>query len=83
MCCVYFREKEDFLLVAQRDKIARISLGVDSSFEKLPIFGLKNVIAIEFDMANNCVYWADIINDTIGVSTLFLLQISLAYRSKR
>ncbi|KAJ9597637.1 hypothetical protein L9F63_011506, partial [Diploptera punctata] len=59
-------EKKDFLLVAQRDKIARISLGVDSTFEPLPIFGLKNVIAIEFDMANNCVYWADIINDTIG-----------------
>ena len=49
-----FREKEDFLLVAQRDKIARISLGVDSTFEPLPIFGLKNVIAIEFDIFLLC-----------------------------
>lgn len=55
-----------FLLVAQRDKIARISLDTDNMFETLPIFGLKNVIAIDFDMRNNCVYWADIINDTIG-----------------
>ena len=28
--------------------------------------GLKNVIAIEFDLKNRCLYWADIVNDTIG-----------------
>lgn len=27
---------------------------------------MKNVIAIEFDIRNNCLYWADIVNDTIG-----------------
>jgi hypothetical protein len=43
-------------------------LDADSTLEPLPIFGLKNVIAIDFDMRNNCVYWADIITDSIGVS---------------
>lgn len=34
--------------------------------EELPVHNLKNVIAIDFDMKNNCVYWADIVSDTIG-----------------
>lgn len=28
---------------------------------------LENVIAVEFDVQNNCVFWADIVTDTIGV----------------
>ena len=35
--------------------------------DPLPILNLKNVIAVDFDMRNNCVYWADIVTDTIGV----------------
>lgn len=63
-----FSEEQEFILLAQRDKITRISLDADNTFRPLPIFGLRNVIAIDFDMRNNCVYWADIINDSIGVS---------------
>lgn len=37
--------------------------------DPLPILNLKNVIAVDFDMRNNCVYWADIVSDTIGVRT--------------
>lgn len=33
---------------------------------ELPIRNLKNVIAIDFDMHNNCVYWADIVSDMIS-----------------
>ncbi|CAL7939536.1 unnamed protein product [Xylocopa violacea] len=58
-------EKPGFLLVAQREHISRIDL-VEEKLETLPIHNLNNVIAIEFDMRNNCVYWADIVNDTIG-----------------
>lgn len=58
-------EMPEFLLVAQREHISRINL-VDERLEKLPVHGLKNVIAIEFDLKNNCLYWADIVNDTIG-----------------
>lgn len=63
-----FSEEPEFLLVAQRDKISRISLDAENAIEPLPIFGIRNVIAIDFDMRNNCLYWADIINDSIGVS---------------
>ncbi|KAK6642297.1 hypothetical protein RUM44_014020 [Polyplax serrata] len=59
------KEKKEFLLVAQRDKISRIDLK-DNSLEVLPVLNLKNVITIEFDMKNNCVYWADITLDIIG-----------------
>ncbi|XP_063978327.1 sortilin-related receptor-like [Diachasmimorpha longicaudata] len=55
----------EFLLVAQRETIARIDLSTEKR-EILPVHDLKNVIAIEFDMKNNCLYWADIVNDTIG-----------------
>lgn len=56
---------DDFLVVAQRDKISRIYLPSGRK-EVLPVVGLKNVIAIEFDMKNNCVFWADIQTDEIG-----------------
>lgn len=65
-----FSEDPEFLLVAQRDKISRISLDAGSTLEPLPVFGIRNVIAIDFDIHNNCLYWADIINDSIGVSIL-------------
>lgn len=58
-------EKSEFLLIAQREHISRIDL-VEQKLEMLPVHGLKNVIAIEFDLKNNCLYWADIVNDTIG-----------------
>ncbi|XP_012150619.1 sortilin-related receptor isoform X2 [Megachile rotundata] len=58
-------DKSEFLLVAQREHISRIDL-VEEKLEALPVHDLKNVIAIEFDMRNNCLYWADIVNDTIG-----------------
>lgn len=59
------KEITEFLLVAQRDHISRIDLK-DQKLETLPVHGLKNVIAIEFDLKNDCLYWADIVNDTIG-----------------
>lgn len=56
---------DEFLLFAQRDKISRYDL-VTAAVEELPVRNLKNVIAIDFDLRNNCVYWADIILDVIG-----------------
>lgn len=58
-------EVREFLLVAQRDHISRIDLK-EQRLEMLPVHGMKNVIAIEFDLKHNCLYWADIVNDTIG-----------------
>lgn len=60
-----FEKTSEFLVVARRDKISRINLA-DGVTEEFPITGLKNVIAIDFDLKHNCVFWADIMTDTIG-----------------
>ncbi|XP_047516497.1 sortilin-related receptor-like isoform X1 [Pieris napi] len=57
-------EPPGFILVALREKIARIDL-VDNS-TVVPIKGQQNIVAIEFDMKNNCIYWADIEVDKIS-----------------
>jgi hypothetical protein len=38
----------------------------------LPVRKLENVIAVEFDVKNNCIFWADIVTDTIGVFKHFM-----------
>ncbi|XP_045481036.1 sortilin-related receptor-like isoform X2 [Harmonia axyridis] len=60
-----FVEVDDFLLFAQRERISRFNL-VTKVLEELPVKNLKNVIAIDFDMKNNCVFWADVNLDIIG-----------------
>lgn len=62
-----YSERKEFLLLAQKERIVRFDLAT-LELEVLPIKGLKNVIAVEFDIHNNCVYWADMITDTIAVS---------------
>lgn len=59
------KETDEFLIVAQREKIHRVNLK-NNQIEEIPVHGLRNVIAIDFDMKNNCLYWADIVTDTIG-----------------
>ncbi|XP_060532386.1 sortilin-related receptor-like isoform X2 [Cylas formicarius] len=55
----------DFLLFAQRESISTYNL-VTKSLEVLPLYNLKNVIAVDYDLKNNCVYWADISSDTVS-----------------
>lgn len=59
-----FEEKSEFILVAQKERILRFSGNLP--YEVLPVRKLENVIAVEFDVQNNCVFWADIVTDTIG-----------------
>lgn len=68
----FLREMSEFILVAQRNSISRINLK-NSSVEILPIKNLKNVIAIEFDMRNNCLYWAEQLIIVVSVICLILL----------
>ncbi|EDO45218.1 predicted protein [Nematostella vectensis] len=58
-----------FLLYAQRTSIRRVTLG-DHLESTLPLSGLRNAIALDFDYRENCVYWADITADTIQRSFL-------------
>ncbi|XP_070547805.1 sortilin-related receptor-like [Ptychodera flava] len=57
-------EKPEFLLYAMRTEIRRYILG-ENREETLPLRGLQNAIAVDFDYDDNCVYWADMIQDAI------------------
>uniref|UniRef100_A0A182RW24 Sortilin-related receptor n=1 Tax=Anopheles funestus TaxID=62324 RepID=A0A182RW24_ANOFN len=59
-------QSDEFLIIAQREKISRIDLRHNNTRTEFAIPGLKNVIAIEFDLKRNCVFWADILTDVIG-----------------
>ena len=59
-------EEPEFILLAQHSKILRIDLRDLTRQEPLPIPSLKNVFAIEYDLVNNCVFWADSLDDKIS-----------------
>lgn len=63
-----FSEKREMILLAQKDKINTFSLKELNKAQTLPITGLQNVIAVEYDVANDCVFYADIVTDVIAVS---------------
>lgn len=54
-----------FLLLAQRDRIIRLDLATKEVFT-FPLEDLKNAITVEFDMKENCLYYADIVTDQIN-----------------
>uniref|UniRef100_A0AAY4CL48 Sortilin-related receptor n=1 Tax=Denticeps clupeoides TaxID=299321 RepID=A0AAY4CL48_9TELE len=57
-------ESNEFILYALRHSIHRydLSTGTDQS---LPLSGLREAVALDFDYDKNCLYWADISLDTI------------------
>lgn len=72
VCGVCLRvESNEFILYAVRNSIHRYDLatGVDQS---LPLSGLREAVALDFDYDRNCLYWADISLDTIQVFTAFI-----------
>lgn len=66
-----FREEQAFLLVAARQEILRFDLvNPDAGMQPLPIPNLNMVIALDFDLANNCLFWSDINDKKIYVSVM-------------
>ncbi|KAK7603208.1 hypothetical protein V9T40_003207 [Parthenolecanium corni] len=57
--------KKEFLLLAQKERIVMFKLS-DFTSEILPIEGLQNVISVEFDYHENCLFYADIVSDVIS-----------------
>uniref|UniRef100_A0ABM0M9V2 Sortilin-related receptor-like n=1 Tax=Saccoglossus kowalevskii TaxID=10224 RepID=A0ABM0M9V2_SACKO len=57
-------ENPEFILYAMRTEVRRYILG-DQRQETLPLQGLQNVIAVDFDYKDNFIYWADMATDKI------------------
>lgn len=50
-----------------RNSIHRYDLATGTD-QALPLAGLREAVALDFDYDRNCLYWADISLDTIQVS---------------
>ncbi|XP_077396383.1 sortilin-related receptor [Festucalex cinctus] len=57
-------ESNEFILYAVRNSIHRYDLATGTD-QVLPLVGLKEAVALDFDYDKNCIYWADILLDTI------------------
>lgn len=57
-------ESNEFILYAVRNSIHRYDLATGSD-QALPLAGLREAVALDFDYDRNCLYWADISLDTI------------------
>lgn len=63
-------EEKEFLLVAQRKKIVRVNLRNVTDTQDMPLQGLKNVIALDYDLRDNCVIHGDIKLEKIFIQCL-------------
>ena len=63
-------ESNEFILYAVRNSIHRYDLATGTD-QALPLVGLREAVALDFDYDRNCLYWADISLDTIQVSEEF------------
>lgn len=69
--CLFLSETSHFLLVTVKKKVLRFNVAdPEPEPEELPVKNLSNVIAIDFDMKNNCLFYGDVQNDIIAVSWL-------------
>uniref|UniRef100_A0A6I8STB6 Sortilin-related receptor n=1 Tax=Xenopus tropicalis TaxID=8364 RepID=A0A6I8STB6_XENTR len=57
-------EENEFILYAMRNSIYRYDLSSGIN-EELPLKGLHDAVALDFDYQSNCLYWADVTLETI------------------
>uniref|UniRef100_H3DA53 Sortilin-related receptor n=1 Tax=Tetraodon nigroviridis TaxID=99883 RepID=H3DA53_TETNG len=57
-------ESTEFILYAVRNAVHRYDLATGQD-QPLPLGGLREAVALDFDYDRNCLYWADISLDTI------------------
>lgn len=69
----------DFMLLARRKSVVRLDLAdievdsvqtANSRLFNLPLIGVENVVALEFDMENNCLFWSDIASNSVRMQCL-------------
>ncbi|XP_058500814.1 low-density lipoprotein receptor-related protein 5 [Solea solea] len=76
---------EAFLLFTNRDNIRSISLGTNSNDVAIPLTGVKEVSALDFDVSERRIYWTDIQAKTIsraymnGSSVEHVIEFGLDY----
>ncbi|MCL4122654.1 UNVERIFIED_CONTAM: hypothetical protein GTU68_028010, partial [Idotea baltica] len=59
-------EEKEFLLVSNRNSILRYDmLNPQEGLKKLPLQNLEAVIALDFHLKNNCLYWSDALTKKI------------------
>ncbi|KAG7282267.1 hypothetical protein CRUP_033794, partial [Coryphaenoides rupestris] len=63
-CFLVQLESNEFILYAVRSSIHRYDLATGIN-QPLPLTGLREAVALDFDYDRNCLYWADISLDTI------------------
>ena len=54
------------LVYSRRSEIRAMSLGPEPSDRMIPIVGLRNAIGIDFDFAEQRIYWTDVTDDSIS-----------------
>lgn len=64
---LFLSESNEFILYAVRNSIHRYDMATGKD-QALPLTGLREAVALDFDYDRNCLYWADISLDTIQVS---------------
>uniref|UniRef100_A0AAR2L875 Low density lipoprotein receptor-related protein 5 n=1 Tax=Pygocentrus nattereri TaxID=42514 RepID=A0AAR2L875_PYGNA len=57
---------EAFLLFTNRAEIRSISLGTNSNDVAIPLTGVKEASALDFDVAENRIFWTDVSTKTIS-----------------
>ncbi|KAJ8249123.1 hypothetical protein GJAV_G00231420 [Gymnothorax javanicus] len=76
---------EAFLLFTNRADIRRISLGTNSNDVAIPLTGVKEASALDFDVLDNRIYWTDVSTKTIsrafmnGSSVEHVIEFGLDY----
>uniref|UniRef100_A0A4W6FVJ7 Low density lipoprotein receptor-related protein 5 n=1 Tax=Lates calcarifer TaxID=8187 RepID=A0A4W6FVJ7_LATCA len=76
---------EAFLLFTNRDNIRSISLGTNSNDVAIPLTGVKEASALDFDVCERRIYWTDIQAKTIsraymnGSSVEHVIEFGLDY----
>ncbi|XP_006642533.3 low-density lipoprotein receptor-related protein 5 [Lepisosteus oculatus] len=76
---------EAFLLFTTRADIRRISLGTTNNDVAIPLTGVKEASALDFDVSDNRIYWTDVSMKTIsrafmnGSSVEHIIEFGLDY----
>lgn len=69
-------EREEFLVFVNRSRIHRYVFD-RSQDELVPINGPTNILAVDYDYANDCVFWSDARLYNIQVNFLVHVQVTL------